>query len=47
MDAISVNETLKETYEIYQILLQDFKRKDTEGLKKHLEIFRSKGSKTY
>lgn len=45
MEAISVNETLKEAYKIYQILLQDFKRKDTESLKKHLEAFRSKGSK--
>ncbi len=33
MDAISINDTLKETYEIYQILLQYFKAKDIEGLK--------------
>ena len=45
MEAISVDETLKETYEIYQILLQDFKRKDVKGLKKHLKTFESKGSK--
>lgn len=45
MDAISVNETLKETYEIYQIILQDFKMKDVVNLKKHLEAFKNKGSK--
>lgn len=45
MDTISINDTLKETYEIYQILLLDFKTKNIEGLKHHLEAFRFKGSK--
>lgn len=45
MEAISVDESLKETYEIYQILLLDFKRKNISELKTHLEAFKNRGSK--
>lgn len=38
-DTLSASTTLKNTYEVYQILLYDIKKKDHIGLKKHFERF--------
>lgn len=37
---IAVDDTLKQNYEAYQVLLQDIKRKDPISLKKHLYYYR-------
>lgn len=43
-DTISADSVLKETYEIYQTLLQALKNKNPENFKKHLESFKNSGS---
>ena len=44
-ECVEANETLKETYDIYQILLSFFKKKDISELKKQLETFKNCSSK--
>lgn len=39
-ESISCDKTLKETYEIYQILLRDMKTINIKSLKNHLESFK-------
>lgn len=36
---LSVDDSLKQNYEAYQVLLQDIKQKDTVSLKKHLNFY--------
>lgn len=37
---LSVDDNLKQTYDAYQVLLQDIKQKDISALKKHLTVYR-------
>ena len=43
-EAVSVDDILKETYDIYQILLSAIKSRDKEALRKRLLLFKNKGS---